>query len=268
MTLAGFSRSILNTSLLMLVCLCTPSANAQTSETPQHVPKFRVVAIAEKARGDHQSFVDAAKTYLAKLGAENDFTVDYISTTDPINDEFLAKYQLFIQLNYPPFKWTPTAQKAFENYITKGKGGWIGFHHAGLIGDFDGYPMSPWFSEFLGGIRYTSYLPGFAKATVRVEPAPHPVTKGLPSSFVIQKEEWYAWNKSPRSQVRVLATVDESTYDPNSMIKMGGDHPVVWTNEHYKARNVYIFMGHHGGLFDDPNFVQLFRNAIFWSANQ
>jgi len=128
--------------------------------------------------------------------------------------------------------------------------------------------MSPWFSEFLGGIRYTSYLPGFAKATVCIEPAPHPVTKGLPSSFVIQKEEWYTWNKSPRSQVRVLATVDESTYEPNSMIKMGGDHPVVWTNEHYKARNVYIFMGHHGGLFDDPNFVQLFRNAIFWSVKQ
>ena len=31
---------------------------------------------------------------------------------------------------------------------------------------------------------------------------------------------------------------------------MGGDHPVVWSNPHYKARNVYIFMGHHGGLFE------------------
>ena len=266
MTLTGFSRSILKTSLFLN--LCAPLANAQIAESPQHPAKFRVVAIAEKARGDHQSFVDAAKVYLAKLGAENDFTVDYISTTDPITDEFLSKYQLFIQLNYPPFKWTPTAQKAFENYITKGKGGWIGFHHAGLIGDFDGYPMSPWFSEFLGGIRYTSYLPHFARATVHIEPGSHPVTKGLPSSFVIQKEEWYTWNKSPRSRVHVLATVDESSYEPNTMIKMGGDHPVVWSNEHYKARNVYIFMGHHGGLFDDPNFVQLFRNAIFWGAGQ
>jgi len=103
---------------------------------------------------------------------------------------------------------------------------------------------------------------------VRVEGGSHPVTKGLPSSFVIQKEEWYTWNKSPRARVHVLATVDESTYEPNTMIKMGGDHPVVWSNEHYKARNVYIFMGHHAGLFDDPNFVQLFRNAIFWSVNR
>jgi type 1 glutamine amidotransferase len=52
------------------------------------------------------------------------------------------------------------------------------------------------------------------------------------------------------------------------MIKMGGDHPVIWSNPHYKARNVYIFMGHYAGLFDNPNFVQLFRNAIFWGAGQ
>jgi hypothetical protein len=268
MFLTRFSCSTLKTSLLLFVLLCVAFAKAQTPATPQHPIKFRVVALAEKTRGDHQSFVDAAKLYLAKLGAENGFTVDYISTTDPIDDAFLAQYRLFIQLNYPPFNWTPTAQKAIENYITKGNGGWVGFHHAGLIGDFDGYPMSPWFSKFLGGIRYTSYLPHFAKATVRVEPGSHPVTTGLSSSFVIQKEEWYTWNKSPRPNVRVLATVDESTYEPNSMIKMGGDHPVVWTNEHYKARNVYIFMGHHAGLFDDPNFVHLFRNAILWSAGQ
>ena len=80
----------------------------------------------------------------------------------------------------------------------------------------------------------------------------------------------YCVHKTPVAHARfnVLATVDESSYVPNTMIKMGGDHPVVWSNPHYKARNVYIFMGHHGGLFDNPNFVQLFRNAIFWGAGQ
>jgi hypothetical protein len=252
---------------LLLLAFCPAFAHTQTTDASQPAPKFRIVAIAEGGNGDHQDFVRAAKVYLAKLGAENNFTVDYISTTDPINDAFLARYKLFIQLNYAPYRWTPTAQKAFEHYINTGEGGWIGFHHAALLGDFDGYPMSPWFSKFLGGIRYTSYIPHFAKATVKVEDPNSPLTKGLPSSFVIQKEEWYTWNKSPRDQVHVLASVDESTYEPNSMIKMG-DHPVVWSNEHYKARNVYIYMGHHAGLFDDPNFVQLFRNAIFWGAGQ
>ena len=230
--------------------------------------KFRAVALAERAGGDHQKFVDAAKVYLDKLAAENDFAVDYITGTERINDEFLAQYKLFIQLNYPPYRWAPVAKQAFVDYITEGKGGWIGFHHASLLGEFDGYPMDPWFSEFLGGIRFTRYIPDFAKATVKVEDTSSPLAKGLPSSFVIEKEEWYTWSKSPRPNVSVLATVDESSYLPNGTIKMGGDHPVVWSNPHYKARNVYIFMGHHAGLFDDPNFVQLFRNAVFWGAGQ
>jgi hypothetical protein len=108
----------------------------------------------------------------------------------------------------------------------------------------------------------------FESSTVKIEDPSSPLAKGLPSTFVIEKEEWYTWSKSPRPNVRVLASVDESSYEPNTMIKMGGDHPVVWSNPHYKARNVYIFMGHHGGLFDNPHFAQLFRNAVFWGAGQ
>jgi len=246
----------------------TVIAGGQPSSSWPRPPKFRVVALAERAGGDHQTFVDAARLYLNKLAAENDFTVDYITGTERINEESLSRYKLFIQLNHPPYHWAPVAKKAFEDYITQGKGGWIGFHHASLLGDFDGYPMDPWFSQFLGGIRFTHYLPDFAKATVKIEDPSSPLAKGLPPSFVIDKEEWYTWSQSPRPNVKVLATVDESSYVPNTLIKMGGDHPVVWSNPHYKARNVYIFMGHHAGLLDDPNFVQLFRNAIFWGAGQ
>jgi len=240
---------------------------AITSTWPKP-PKFRVLAIAERGGGDHQKFVDAATVYLNKLAVDNDFAVDYINGTERINDESLTQYKLFIQLNYPPYRWAPVARAAFEKYITEGKGGWIGFHHAGLLGDFDGYPMDPWFSQFLGGIRFTHYLPDFANATVKIDDPSSPLAKGLPPSFVIDREEWYTWSQSPRPNVSVLASVDESSYVPNTMIKMGGDHPVVWSNSHFKARNVYIFMGHHGGLFDNPNFVQLFRNAIFWGAGQ
>ena len=47
-----------------------------------------------------------------------------------------------------------------------------------------------------------------------------------------------------------------------------GNHPVIWSNEHVKAPNVYIFMGHHPELFQNSNFTTIFRNSIFWAANQ
>ncbi len=235
------------------------------ADTPAASVKFRVVAIAEDVKGSHNDFAQAAKVRLDKLGAEHGFAVDYISNPDQINDAFLAKYRLFIQLNHPPYRWNPVAKKAFERYITQGKGGWVGFHHAGLLGNFDGYKVWPWYAHFMGDVRITSYIAQFADGTVKVEDSNHPVMKGLPPSFSIGKEEWYTWSRSNRADVHVLASVDESTYHPKTMITMG-DHPVIWTNPHVKARNVYIFMGHYPGLLDDPNFSLLFNNAVLWGA--
>lgn len=228
--------------------------------------KFRVVALAE-AGGIHRPFVDAAKVWLSKEAADHNFSVDYIPDTNKIDDAFLSHYQLFIQLNYPPYGWTPTAVAAFTKYIEEGRGGWIGFHHATLLGEFDGYGIWPWFSQFMGGIRFTDYIPKFATATVVVEDSSHAVMKNVGKTFVVDQEEWYTYDKSPRPNVRVLARVDESTYAPDTRTKMG-DHPVIWTNEHYQARNVYIFMGHHPELFQSLAFTTIFRNSILWAAHQ
>ncbi len=246
--------------LVALVSLRT-AASAAAQAAP---PRFRVVAIAEKG-GIHKPFVDAAKVWLSREAAVDGFTIDYIEDTSEINDAFLSQYKLFIQLNYPPYGWTPTAMTAFQRYIDEGRGGWIGFHHATLLGEFDGYPMWPWFSSFMGGIRFTKYIPTFVNGTVTVEAPKHPVMKRLPRHFTIDNEEWYTYDKSPRPNVHVLASVDESSYSPASNITMG-DHPVVWTNEHVKARNVYIFMGHHCELFQDRAFTTLFHNSILWAA--
>ena len=67
--------------------------------------------------------------------------------------------------------------------------------------------------------------------------------------------------------MHVLASVDESTYTPNTTVRMG-DHPVVWSNEHVKARNIYIFMGHHPELFQNAAFTTLFHNSILWAAGR
>jgi hypothetical protein len=250
----------------ILLALLSSTAGAQAASPQAPTPRFRVVALAETG-GIHAPFVEAAKVWLNQLALEQHFAVDYIQNTDKIDDDFLSHHQLFIQLNYPPYNWTPTAMAAFVNYIEQGRGGWIGFHHATLLGEFDGFPIWPWFSKFMGGIRFTNYIATFADGTVTVEDPSHPAMKGVTSPFLVQHEEWYTWDKSPRSNVHVLASVDENSYKPDSKIKMG-DHPVIWTNEHYKARNIYIFMGHHPDLFQNPAFTTIFRNSIFWAAHE
>ncbi|MDR6759990.1 type 1 glutamine amidotransferase [Flavobacterium sp. 2755] len=228
--------------------------------------KFKVLVLYENG-GHHLEFSKAAKPWLNKLAADSGFTIDYIENTAKINDAFLKQYKVFIQLDYPPYTWSEESMKAFEKYMNDGNGGWIGLHHATLLGEFDGYPMWKWFSDFMGGIRFENYIATFANAKVNIEDKSHPVTKGISPEFLIKKEEWYTYNKSPRANVHVLASVDETTYEPNSDIKMG-DHPVVWTNDHFKSRNVYIFMGHSPELFENEAYTTLLRNSIFWAASK
>ena len=74
-------------------------------------------------------------------------------------------------------------------------------------------------------------------------------------------------NDAMWANVKVLASVDESSYDPDSPKKMG-DHPVVWTNEKMAARNIYIFMGHSPDLLKNKVYTTLLQNAILWAARQ
>jgi uncharacterized protein len=262
------SRYLLLRSLLFpLVYLAMMTGGSADFACGQSkAPTFRVLALAEHG-GIHQPFVDAAKIWLEKLSKENNFTVDYMEDTQKIDDDLLAKYNLFIQLNYPPYNWTDTAKAAFVNYIEKGGGGWIGFHHATLLGEFDGTQIWPWFRDFMGGIRFKNYIATFVTGTVTIEDKDHPAMKGVKSPFVIENEEFYTYDKSPRPSVHVLASVDENTYTPSTDIKMG-DHPVIWTNDHMKARNIYIFMGHRPELFQNPAFAQIVKNSIFWAASK
>ncbi|HKG08597.1 MAG TPA: ThuA domain-containing protein [Pedobacter sp.] len=236
------------------------------SEVVQKKPAFRVLALAE-AGGHHIAFSNQARVWLDSVAVAEHFSIDYTTRTDQIDEAFLKQYQLILQLDYVPYGWKDKAAAAFEKYIDEGQGGWVGFHHATLLGEFDGFPMWNWFSDFMGGIRYVNYIGSFVSAEVNVEDRKHPVMKGVSSKFTIGKEEWYIYNKSPRPKVQVLASADESTYQPNSEVKMG-DHPVVWTNTKVKARNVYIFMGHSPDLLLNKDWKLMVKNAILWASGK
>lgn len=233
---------------------------------PRKVLPSKVLVLYEDG-GHHLAYSLAAKKWLNQLASDRSFTINYITSAQNITETTLGNYQLVIQLDYPPYSWPTQAVKAFEQYIEKGNGGWIGFHHATLLGEFDGFPMWSWFSRFMGNITFKNYISTFADGMVKVENQRHPVMQGIPPSFMIQNEEWYTYDRSPRSKVNVLASVDESSYHPSSNVKMV-DHPVVWINEHVKARNVYIFMGHSPDLFRNEAYKKLFSNAIFWTLKR
>jgi uncharacterized protein len=230
------------------------------------LPEFRALVLTERG-GQHEEFVVAALEWLKHFAAEKNFEITVINHASEIDETMLSKFNEVIQLNYVPYNWGDKAMSAFQKYIEEGKGGWVGFHHATLLGEFDGFPVWNWFSAFMGGIRYKNYIAATASAKVNTEDKDHPVMQGIPASFIIHGDEWYTYDKDPRPNVHVLASVDEASYKPDSDIKMG-DHPVIWINEKMKAKNVYFQMGHSPVLFESEEFKTMFANAIIWATGK
>lgn len=213
---------------------CAAAAGAATPGTPRHV-----VILSENA-GQHKPFVDAAIKWLIDESALWNMQIQVFTNANYLTDKNLIdSTDLIIQLDFPPYTWNEQAKANFIEYINEGRGAWIGFHHATLLGDFDGWPMWNWFSDFMGGISFKNYIAPLADGTVNVEAPAHPVMDGVAPSFVLADDEWYTYDRSPRPNVDVIASVDESTYSPASDIKMG-DHPVVWSNPAVKAKKCLL----------------------------
>lgn len=228
----------------------------------------RILVLYEGA-GHHKDFSDAVLPWLRDISGKENFVLTEITNTKGIDDAYLDGFDVVVQLDYAPYGWPEKAVEAFERYIDEGRGGWVGLHHASLLGEFDGFPMWSWFSELLGGIRYENYIAEKTDGTVHVEDASHPVMAGLPSSFVVRDDEFYTYDRNPRANpdIHVLATVDENSYTLDTPVKMG-DHPVIWTNTAKKGRNIYFQFGHSPLLGEDENFKTLMLNAIRWASEK
>lgn len=229
----------------------------------------RILALAEQGT-PHQGFCDAARKWLDEHAMKDyNAEVDYVADIGKMRRGAMDKYDLVLMLNYPPYSaphgWSPEAAADFERYIDEGRGAFIGFHHASLLGDiFGAGDIWQWFSDFMGGVRWKAYIPTLTDGTICVEDKAHPVMQGVGDTVRIPKDEWYTYDRSPRPRVHVLAHADEHSYTPPSGVRMG-DHPAVWVNEGKAARNVYFQFGHSAELFQCPGFVRMFANALRWT---
>jgi uncharacterized protein len=240
-------------AIAVFLCVFAAGATAQK-------PQFRALAFySTNVELAHVRTGNEGLAFFRDLAAKDNFVFDTTTDWDKLNDDDLKSYQLILWIN--DFPHTPAQRAAFEKYMEHG-GGWLGLHIAGYN---DESTKWPWFVDFLGGaVFYTNNWP-IQKARMLVDDRTHPVTAGMPESYVAPSNEWYQWKPSPRlnKNVRVLVTLDPLNYPIGVKdVITQGDMPIVWTNTKY--RMVYMNMGHGENVFGDPTQNKLFANAILW----
>jgi len=215
----------------------------------------RILVFSRTAGFRHASIPDGIRT-VTELGAGR-WTVDATEDSSVFTAANLKNYRAVVFLSTTGNVLDDAQQKAFEQYIHAG-GAWVGVH-AATDTEYDW----PWYGK-LAGAWFVGHPAVNQEATVVVEDRTHPSTRMLPAEWK-RLDEWYAFRTNPRSNVHVLASLDEKSYDPGKA-SMSGDHPIMWYQDFEGGRAWYTAGGHTKESYTEPLFRQHLREGIAWAA--
>ncbi|WP_437063723.1 ThuA domain-containing protein [Streptomyces sp. enrichment culture] len=204
--------------------------------------KGKKVLVFSKTAGFRHDSIPEGVAALKELGTPAGISVTATEEAGQFTTNNLAKYDAVAFLSTTGDVLNDAQQQAFENYIKNG-GGYLGIHAAADT-EYD------W--EFYGGLvgAYFDSHPEIQKATVRVEDHDHPATAHLDDAWE-HTDELYNYRTNPREQAKVLATLDETTYEGGTM---KGDHPIAWCQSYGGGRSFYTGLGHTKESYADETF--------------
>lgn len=163
---------------------------------------------------------------------------------------------VFVFLNTSGSILTPDARTALQNAVASGAG-FAGIHSAA-----DTEHEWEWYGQLLG-TRFGSH-PLMQHARVCRTEEEHPSTAHLPLAFQ-HREEWYNFTQQPSPTMRILLTVDESTYRGG---RMGTLHPICWCSETGPGRMWYTALGHRSTTFSEEWFQRHCIGGIRWAVGE
>jgi type 1 glutamine amidotransferase len=240
----------------------SPEAWYTLNEIPGRVAEKRPrsdrqqVLVFSKTAGFRHKSIDAGVELLRELAAEHGFTTLCTEDAGAFTDETLAGCAAVVFLNTTGNVLNLAQEAAFERFIRAG-GGFVGVHSA-TDTEYDW----PWYGELVGA--YFAGHPRVQPAAIRVVDASHPATTDLPTIWN-RADEWYNYRALPKASVRVLASLDESTYTGGNM---GVSHPVIWCHEFDGGRAFYTELGHTLESYAEPAFKAHLLGGIEWAMGK
>lgn len=236
---------------------------------PPGLPQLRpgAVLILSKTNGFRDpEQITAAQAVIARLvrGQRRDvFATENAAIANPRD---LARFAVIVFNSTSGDIFTPDQRAAFKSWVERG-GGVVLLHGAG--GD-PSYAWRWWPDTLIGAqfIGHTGRPKQFQQATIEIDRT-HPAARGLPGRWV-RTDEWYSFDRIPAGNgTRILATVDEATYEPYpERVRMGNPHPVVWTRCIGRGRVFFSSLGHKAETYAEPLHQRLIAGAIRWTAQR
>jgi hypothetical protein len=201
------------------------------------------------------------------FNATGRFDVDV--TLDPKKDltpEKVSHYDAFL-LHYKetaemPGRWPQSAESALLDAVREGKG-LVVLHYASSAFD-EGNANWPEYEKLIGGgwrrsKGYGAHAPPY-QYRVEIKDREHPITKGLPESFLHAKDELYHKLMMVEGNHVLAEALD------NHEKGTGKKEPLVWTLSYGKGRVFHDALGHGADQMKGPGFQALLTRGTEWVA--
>ncbi len=224
----------------------------------------------------------------ATLEATGLFTIDI--ATSPAGGQDMAsfkpdfsKYKLVVS-NYNGDPWNEETQTAFDRFVSSG-GGFVAVHAAdnsfpkwqaynrmiGLGGwggrsEKDG-PLVRWNEDSKSFTRDTTPGGGGTHGQrtpflMVVRDADHPITRGLPKSWLQTKDELYGRLRGPAENMHVLATA----FSDKSTGGTGEHEPILMSINYGNGRVFHTTLGHDAEAMQGTAFQVTLQRGAQWAA--
>ena len=244
------------TSIICLLLIWVLSGTAQDQ-------KINVLVFSKTAGFRHNSISSGLKM-MSDLAQEKKWILTATENSELFTSDFLKNFDVVVFMNPTMDVLNEPQQKVFEDFMNSGKG-FVGIHAAA---DCE-YDLA-WYGQLNGAFFKTH--PKCQMGTVILEDTNHPTMapfKGMETYRTV--DEWYTFKDNPRAKVHVLARLDETSLDAETLKddkwKMG-DHPLIWYQEMGKTRSYYTVFGHTPEAFQDVKVKEHIGAAIDWVAKR